>query len=714
VQVHEEVFIELLKGSVKRNGYITKHVESADCVAFHPNHNNNHLAASAGKDKKIKIFNTETGAMRKILITNHGDIQEISFSPGEGKSMAVCFEYRGSGMIAVYDVEAGEEMCTMRKQEPVRSISYSPDGKMLASGGWDKALRIWDVATGKEAMVSMKGHTKIIQSVVFSPDGKLVASGSVDHTVRIWSMETGKRALDPLRAHKDTVRSVVFSPDSKLLASASLDETLRIWDVSTGKEARTVFKGQSGMLAVTFSPDGRFVASGSHEVQIWDITADKEALDTQEYISSDEEECWQLEEDWQYKKINDPRLKCTLRGQSDLVFSVVFSPDGRLVASACRDCTVRIWDFAADKGALEPLKKHSDKVLSVVFSPDAKLLASGSSDKTIRIWDVQIRTMALGPLTLHTGAVRSVVFSPSGRLLASGSSDGSVIIWDMATGNKAMEPLRGHSKDVNIVVFSPNGKLLASGSRDETVRIWDVATGKEAAQHLVHSDDVKSVGFTTDSKCIAAMTWNNTFRIWDIATGKETIEPLNTLPSSSGSPQELSEEVMAEIEAMLPPITLSSRKSTPEGKLWDDMGSENHMMSPTSASSSSSTCTSDQKLLSRKSQDEAFGTSDLEDSVISWTGVDPDVAEIGKRVEDLIEKRCRTKHFIIEARSDMVRILSPSGGSDKVWGQYKAPAVVSCIACTNEHVCLGLPAGKVRVLVTFANCLMHILIVLHH
>jgi WD40 repeat protein/Flp pilus assembly protein TadD len=414
-------------------------------------------------------------------------------------------------------------------EDAVRDVSFSPDGKQVASGSYDNAVRLWDVATGKTT-ATLEGHTDRLFSVSFSPDGKQLASGSADNTVRLWDVAMGKE-LATLEGHKDRVYSVSFSPNGKQLASGSKDNTIRLWDVATGKLLATL-QGHTGrVFSVSFSPDGKQLASGSADttVRIWDVATGKTTATLQGHTNW----VWSVSFSPNGKQLasgsadNTMRIwdvatgktTATLQGHTNWVSSVSFSPDGKQLASGAADNTVRIWDVVTGKTTVT-LQGHTNWVLSISFSPDGKQLASGAADNTMRIWDVATgKTTAT--LQGHTNWVLSVSFSPDGKQLASGSADTTVHIWDVATG-KTTATLQGHTNWVWSVSFSPDGKQLASGSADNTVRLWDVATGKTTATLQGHTNEVLSISFSSDGKQLASGSADNTVRLWDVATGKTT------------------------------------------------------------------------------------------------------------------------------------------------------------------------------------------------
>jgi WD40 repeat protein/energy-coupling factor transporter ATP-binding protein EcfA2 len=216
-----------------------------------------------------------------------------------------------------------------------------------------------------------------------------------------------------------------------------------------------------------------------------------------------------------------------LRGHTDDVFSVAFSPDGKILATGSGDNSVWLWDVTTHRSIGSPLTGHTGRVHSVVFSPSGKTLATGSGDKSVRLWDLASHRQLGSPLTGHTDFVDSVAFSPDGRILVSGSWDKSVRVWDVANHRQVGSPLTGHTDGVNSVKFSPDGTTIASSSDDHSMRLWDLASHRQLGSPLTgHTDFVDSVAFSPDGRTLASGSGDKSVRAWDVASHRQIGSPL--------------------------------------------------------------------------------------------------------------------------------------------------------------------------------------------
>jgi hypothetical protein len=208
------------------------------------------------------------------------------------------------------------------------------------------------------------------------------------------------------------------------------------------------------------------------------------------------------------------RVLLTLKGHTEQVRTVSWSPDGTRLASGCWDATAKVWDLA---GGHEPLtlKGHTSPLYSVSWSPDGTRLATGSIDGTAKVWDAAGGRVLL-TLSGHTGLVYSVSWSPDGTRLATGSGDGTAKVWDAASGHERLT-LRGHTGLVRSTSWSPDGTRLATGSYDDTAKVWDAVGGRELLTLKGHAGLVLSVSWSPDGTRLATGSFDGTAKVWDAA-----------------------------------------------------------------------------------------------------------------------------------------------------------------------------------------------------
>jgi len=332
------------------------HTDRVFAVAFSPADEN--ILATAGADNTIRIWNVESGKESKVLEGHQGDVTAVVFS--------------------------SKPLVLSVKDSTGLPLPPGPPLTVLASSSTDETIRLWNIETGEE-ILRFLGHSGEVRDIDFGPDGTRLVSGASDQLLKIWDVQTG-RELNTLEGHEDTVLSVAFSPNGDYIASGSMDCTMRLWDAKTLEELNIYRGHEDNISSVDFSPDGKLLVSGSWDgtVRLWKVP---------DGIPSAGEDfgCWVGKSG--FPECNEGKGDRHLLAKLEtLVFSVEFSPDGKLIAAALSEQllesngvnTVRIWDV--ETGSLVS-KMNTKPKFDVSFSPDEMTLAAcGSSDANVIIW----------------------------------------------------------------------------------------------------------------------------------------------------------------------------------------------------------------------------------------------------------------------------------------------------------------------------------------
>jgi eukaryotic-like serine/threonine-protein kinase len=268
------------------------------------------------------------------------------------------------------------------------------DGQTLVSGGEDHTIRIWNLETGEQRLLS--DHEDVVRSLSLSADGQLLASGSSDATIKLWRLQT-RQLLRTLKGHSAPIWTVELSRDGQTLVSGSEDGTIRVWNPQTGDLLYSLAEHGGPVYGVALSRDGQTFASASADrtIKLWNLQTGQ--------------------------------LLQTLSGHRDAVRAIAFSPDGQRLASASWDHTVKIWDLQTGN-LLHTLEGHRDRVVSVAFSFNGQTLVSSSLDRTIKLWHPQTGAWQQD-LTGHADWVLSVITSASDRTIISSSKDQTIKLW---------------------------------------------------------------------------------------------------------------------------------------------------------------------------------------------------------------------------------------------------------------------------------------------
>ncbi len=465
---------------------------------------------TGSQDGTVRLWDAETHRPLGDPLWHRRGVYSALFTPDGAKILTGAREDQSAFL---WEAATGQRIGTpLWHLDVLDCLAVSPDGRMVLSGGMDETARLWEIGRNRSRPLDPSRRTRrpadpvpqdeprlpaylLKKTIVYSPDRETVLTSDGGRIARLWETSTGRPLGAPLR-HSRNVRTVAFSPDGKRVATATHEigsgfqdsflSAIHIWDAATGRPLAPPIWQYQWVSALAFSPDGRVIASGDYGQTV------------------------------RLRDVETGQSVAAALPQRGVVFSVAFSPDGKTLAAGTVDPAkeAQLWDLATGRpiGAAMP---HKDWVVEVAFSPDGRALLTRSHDFTVRLWDARTGE----PLTdyLRHKGVPAAALSPDGRRLATGGElEDQARIWDARTGRPLPGATLGQADAVTAMAFSPDGALLGVGCKDGSARLWDVDTAKPLGPPMVQRSAIVAVAFARDGSALLTTAADGTTRSWPV------------------------------------------------------------------------------------------------------------------------------------------------------------------------------------------------------
>lgn len=489
------------------------HDDVIEAVAFSPG--GERIATGSG-DKTVHIWNARDGKNLAVLKGHEDEINSLVFDTTGERLVTTSFDKTAR----IWNLADGRETAMLVSHDDfLENAIFSPDGKQAATITENLKVRIWDATNGKllktiedhlpplqavfakaatdtpptvppdeadpavEPPAILEEFDAVLESEAFTPDESRVITVFEDGSARVWDQSKAP-AGSVLEGHTGLIYAVAISPDGAQAITCSVDKSLRIWDLTRGSQTRAIENLPAGVWSVSYSRDGKQIAIGLHDNRV------------------------------QIRSTDDMELITEFKQDAiGWVYAVSFNHDGTKIASTS-GVSGWIWSTADGKELLE-LKGHSDEVTCIDFSPDGSRVMTGAGDNTARLWNAAKGGDSLKILQ-QDARVNCVRFNSDGTRVVTGGTDNIGRVWDLNTG-EVLFTLEGHTEAITTADYSPDDTRIVTGSNDFTTRIWDASNGQQLATLEGHTDEINSAVFSRDGKRIVTGSRDRTARIWEAA-----------------------------------------------------------------------------------------------------------------------------------------------------------------------------------------------------
>jgi len=442
--------------------------------------------AAGRQDRGLTVWEVATGRIFAHYTDQDGPVVFVDFCL-DGKALVGC---EGTTVLWTRPLDQpGPRRLLPGVESQINSVCLSSDGRLLAAAARNQPVIIWNLSAGTKERFYLANNRSVDQ-VEFTPDNKSLILGCKDRQIRVWRFLDTPDLKRSLAGHQKEAWALTFSPDGSLLASGSDDHTIKLWDVDSERELLTLTGHSQTVTALAFFHEGDRLASVSLDgkVILWDLT--RTGPDRRQVLAS----------------------SSVLHAYDDRLRAVSVSSDDQHLAAAGSKGLIHICDVAEREVQFD-LAGHTGPVYALAYSTNPWVLASASADRTVRWWDPNSGAEIGNDKRPFTGDMRSVAFSTDGLMMAAGGDPRNVTLWSMNSW-EVTRTMTGHPLTVRSVAFSPDFKTIATGCDDEKVRLWDTVTGQQFYALLGHTDRINAVAFSPDGKTLASCDHKGKILLW--------------------------------------------------------------------------------------------------------------------------------------------------------------------------------------------------------